>query len=95
MNKMQAIVSAGVILIILLYIVVFLPPSNIYFILIFTALFSSLIFIISDLLIKTKVKYLPAIFVFLFLTISYLAGFQIVNTLLLFSFIIGLFFLIR
>ncbi len=67
----------------------FFPPANILFIVSLIILITALSYTITFFLGKTA-QILIAIFVFLFLSISYYIGFDLINTLLLASFIIGL-----
>ena len=67
----------------------FIAPTNIVYIISLILLFTALSYTVTFFLGK-KARILTAIFVFTFLSISYYIGFDLINTLLLASFIIGL-----
>ena len=67
----------------------FIAPTNIVYIISLILLFTAFSYTVTFFLGK-KARILTAIFVFAFLSISYYIGFDLINTLLLASFIIGL-----
>jgi len=71
------------------------PPFNLPVIGLFSILFSLLSFLLSSFFLPKKLSYVVATGVLLFLLIDYLIGFQIINTLLLFSFMLGIAFLLK
>jgi hypothetical protein len=73
----------------LICIVLFLPNKPIYVIL-FTILLSGFSYLVSSYFVRQKYQILISLFILLFLTINYIVGFEIINTLLLASFIIGM-----
>ncbi|NTU47123.1 hypothetical protein HGA88_05850 [Candidatus Roizmanbacteria bacterium] len=76
-------------------IVLFISPSNQCIIAGFISLVALTGFVCGSLFFSTFICTILAITLFLFLGINYLAGFQIINNLLLASFIIGVVILTR
>lgn len=89
------IVSIVIVTAALAGIIVKIPPSNEMIIFAVIGLTTVLAYMISLLFLSKKHIILAVISVFLFLTINYLVGFQIVNMLLLLSGIIGMIVLLR
>lgn len=67
----------------------FIPPSNSWAVYAFIVVLTCIFSIITSFL-GTKIQYFSTLFIFLFLIMSYIIGFDIINTLVLLSFIIGL-----
>ncbi|MFA5136394.1 MAG: hypothetical protein WC489_03285 [Patescibacteria group bacterium] len=81
--------------VILLWMLISVPPNSWEIISIFAIVTSSLAFIVSSFFFSDTSSILIGIFFFLFFIISGLVGFDIVNTLLLLCFIIGVKFLVQ
>ena len=80
--------SAGVLL--------YIPPMNIFIVAGYIVLLSVCVWVISQLFAKNKATHILApLFVALFLLSNFIAGFNLLNTLLLLSFIIGVRLLFR
>lgn len=90
MNKLQALVSGIVLAVAAVYLLFFVEPSSIYIIVVFILTAAILAFIVSTQVVAKRYQYLITLFVLSFLTINYIAGFQIMNTILLISVIIGI-----
>lgn len=90
--------TIGIILLtgLIAYVVIFVPPENIYIKIAFIFLLSSYFYYITSFLISSK-KDLILIFIFVtgFLLSNLFAGFNLINILLLTSFIIGLRLLLK
>jgi predicted membrane protein len=69
---------------------VLIPPTNSILVGLFILLITLLIYTIASVFLVLKYQILITAGIFLFLTINYIAGFQLLNTLLLISFIIGI-----
>ncbi len=93
MNKLQAVVAGIILSAAAIYIVFFTKPDSVYIvillILIVTFLAYTVLTVFSKFVSATS-RYLVTLFIGMFLLINYLAGFQLINTILLISFIIGL-----
>lgn len=87
--------SIVIIVAVLAGIIVKIPPSNEIVVFAMIGLTTLLTYLISLLFLSKKYLILTVVYVFLFLTINYLVGFQLVNTLLLLSGIIGVIILLR
>lgn len=72
----------------------FIPPNNAFAILPFILLLTSVFSILASFA-GTKFHVFSTLFIFLFLVMSYFIGFDVINTLVLLSFIIGLSTLFR
>lgn len=90
MIKMQALVPIAIILTILLYIFKYIPPTNSFIVLGVIVLITLGVSVISFHIPHKKYRYLIPVGICAFLLMNYLVGFQIINTILLISFIIGL-----
>jgi len=78
------------------YITLYIPPDeNILLILALVSILTTASFLLVSVIVKMPYPILISVFIFLFLTINYLVGFQVINTLLLISGIIGLLFLVK
>ncbi|PIV09686.1 hypothetical protein COS31_05665 [Candidatus Roizmanbacteria bacterium CG02_land_8_20_14_3_00_36_15] len=74
------------ILIVLLALIIFyIPPENSNIVILFIFLFSFLIYLSLSVLFNKKIGLISAFFVGLFLSVNYLVGFEIINTILLIS----------
>jgi hypothetical protein len=72
------------------YLFITVPPENPYVVIGFIFATGLLFLTVSTIFLKKIHAYLLAVTTWLFLTINYFAGFQIVTTILLISFIIGI-----
>ncbi len=95
MNKLQVIVSGIGLSVGTIYMLFFVEPTSVYIVVLFIVLITLITFIVSSLFIARKYQYLVTTFIFSLLTMNYLAGFQILNTILLISIIIGLAILVK
>jgi hypothetical protein len=81
----------GLILSVVICMVIFVAPASPLYICIFIVLITMAVKLsLSQLKTKGTTQWLATIFIFVFLSMNALIGFEIVNTLLLASFIIGL-----
>lgn len=71
------------------------PKENIAAVVGFILLATLLAYTASSFFLSKKYSILSAVFTFLFFVISYVVGFQLLNTMLLLSFIIGIAILIK
>lgn len=95
MNKLQVIVSAIALSGSIIFMLFFTEPASLYIVVVFILLATLLTFTLSSRLVARKYHYLITLFVFSLLTMNYLAGFQVLNTILLISIIIGLAILVK
>lgn len=95
MNKLQAIVAPIVLSAGIIFMLFFTEPASLYIVVVFILLATLLTFTLSNRLRRRKYQYLITLFVFSLLTMNYLAGFQVLNTILLISIIIGLAVLVK
>lgn len=73
----------------------FIPPMNIVVVIGIILLATLITYLISSYFVAKKFQYIAAFSLFLFLFINYLVGFDILNTVLLVSFIIGLALIVK
>lgn len=73
----------------------FFPPTNIWIVITGIGVFSTFITLLTSYFVKSPYYFLIGIFIVLFLIMNYFVGFQILNTILLLSFIIGVIVLIK
>ncbi|QQG44801.1 MAG: hypothetical protein HYW86_02725 [Candidatus Roizmanbacteria bacterium] len=90
--KIAALISLFLGLITLIFII---PPSNVGIIFTAIILFSLIISLLNSFFLKRKYILLVSVSLFVFLTINYLIGFQLLTTVLLISFIIGVIILMK
>ena len=93
MNKLQAVVAGIILSTAAIYIVFFTKPDSIYIVILLILIVTFLVYTVLTVFSKfvnTSIRYLVTLFIGMFLLINYLAGFQLINTILLISFIIGL-----
>ena len=74
--------------------VYFVPPATPLAVIPFILLLTSIFFITASVF-NTKIQFFSTLFFLLFLSLSYLIGFDLINTIVLLSFIIGLSTLFR
>lgn len=95
MNKMQAIVLGLAALAGCLYLLFFVEPTSLYIVVLFIMLATVLSYLLSSQFLTKLYQILIPVFVLIFLTMNYVAGFQIINTIFLVSIIIGVYILIN
>ena len=89
------LVGTVILAVIILVQLFFVPPTNTLIISAFTISITGFIYLLSSYFVELKYQYIITLFVFLFLTINYLVGFDLMNTALLVSFIIGLALIVK
>ena len=89
------IIATAVLGVILTIYIVYIVPSTVAVIGGFVVLSTLFVYMTASLFAPKKESILMALFTFLFLISSYVAGFSLINTIILASFIIGIRLLIR
>jgi len=67
----------------------FVPPSNVFVVFLFIALVSTAVFTMTGYTGSKRIQAMATAFIFLQLSINYAIGFDVINTILLISFIIA------
>jgi hypothetical protein len=73
----------------------FIPPTRAEIVILFIILSAFLAYAISTYFVPKRFQLLIGFYILLFLGLNYLVGFEIVNTVLLTSFIMGVAFLLK
>lgn len=78
-----------VLLLILAAMVWFVPPQHISIVAVFIGIATFFIFLLSGFTRSRRIRFIAPLFTFLFLSLNYFVGFELMNTILLISFIIA------
>ncbi|OGK38549.1 hypothetical protein A3F03_03305 [Candidatus Roizmanbacteria bacterium RIFCSPHIGHO2_12_FULL_41_11] len=89
------LVGLALLIVFLIVYAYYVPPQNLFLVLPFILFLSIAIYIMTSFFLNIKIRQLTTLAVFLFFLINYWVGFQILNTILLVCFIIGLAILIK